>query len=206
LQRKWHYLTYGNQIIHIQEDKGYIYESVASKTRNRHKFIKGPRLQTQILPINLPITPHLITPQFVYSQQPYTVASIPNTSDQYLDNYTTFACELELPVDNTLHVYSQIDTTQTRVIGIIISNNKIANIVTQNYDNHRYITESTIEFLSIRTNLQQCEILFRQFIKSITIHVHCITTTSYKQLTKHNTSPFSSKCCMQADWDKLQEI
>jgi hypothetical protein len=199
LHRKWFYIHHDNQILHIQEDGAYIYESVVSRTRNRQKFIKGPMLQVQMLPIHLPMTPHLISPQFIYSQKAYTVTGISDDIDQNLDNYTKFACDLELPVDNQLHVYKQIDTIQAQGIGILISNNKIANIVTQKNDKYQYRTNSTIEFLSIRPTLHQCVTLFHQFIKWITIHVHCLTSTSYMKLKNHITSPFSSKCFMQAD-------
>jgi hypothetical protein len=72
----------------------------------------------------------------MYSQKQYTLTGISDEIDQYSDNYTTLACDLKLTVDNQLHVHTQIDMNQSRVEGILISNNKIANNVTQNYDGY----------------------------------------------------------------------
>jgi hypothetical protein len=123
-----------------------------------------------------------------------------------LDKYTTYTCDFELPADNNLHIYTQINNVQSSVTGIIISNNNIVNIVTPKRVGIQKATNSTIELLCMNTTIHSCAAILSHFTQSIIINLHCLSLTTYKRLKNHTTSLASSKYCISTDWDKLQAI
>jgi hypothetical protein len=120
--------------------------------------------------------------------------------------YTKCTCLPGFPEDNQLHLYSHIDTTTSESIGILISNNKISYITIQKWDHLQNETNQTIKLECIITTIHNCEHLFQTNTKLFILHIHCLNNLSCVRLLNYNHPPISSKYCMLADWDKVQDI
>jgi hypothetical protein len=112
----------------------------------------------------------------------------------------------EFPVDGTLHIYTKINHIEQTVTGILISNNRLSNLVVETIATICSGTDQTIELISIITNIYNVVSQYYNTTKSLNLHIHCKNIKTYKSMKQHQTQLYSPKQCLSQDWDKLQEI
>jgi hypothetical protein len=205
-QRQWNYVHQGDNILNISETCTQIYYPTPSRTRNRQKYVLGDVLQTKILNTNLPVTLHCVSPNFIYSYQPYIHTFIPNNNDIPSTTYKVYTYIPEFPTDGSIHLYTQTGDQMTQIKGIIVSNNKNSSVIDITYTNLHHATVQTIELKCLRLNIHNVVALYSRYLSTLTVHVHCKTSKTYMGLQTHNITSYSPKQCLQTDWDKFQEI
>jgi hypothetical protein len=156
-QRRGTYVHYEQNIFKVSDNTIQIYNPVPSRTRNKQKYIQGEMIQqTEILSTNLPVTPHLVAPNFIYCYKPYQQTYIPTNSVVPSMLYKINTYRPEYPTDGFIHLYTLLGDHPGKVQGVIVLNNKISSIVDVSYPNLHEIKNQTIELKGMLLNIHNC--------------------------------------------------
>jgi hypothetical protein len=153
--------------------------------------------------INLPITPHHRTRTKLYTVQPYVhthIPIIPHTGD----NVAKVTISPEFPIDNTMHIYTQVLSHQN--CGIIISNNKISHIIVVDLVPTTNATLITYELLCVTHTLHCLHTHYFNSELNMVIVIHCPNSNVSSAIKTHNPNPISPNQSLERYWDTINDL